>query len=68
MNANYKKLSGNGIVIELHQQGNVISYAMKGSGISEQAGTTRQTEADLLDVLLSPMGMKAQGDKIVANA
>jgi hypothetical protein len=68
MNANYKKISGNGIVVELHQQGNVISYVMNGSGISEQVGTTRQTEADILDVLLAPMGMKAQGDKIVANA
>lgn len=68
MSSNYKKFSGNGITVELHQQGQVISYAINGSGISEQVGTTRQTEADLLDVLLAPMGMKAQGDKIVANA
>lgn len=62
---NYKKYSGNGITVELHQQGQVISYVMNGSGISEQVGTSRQTEADLIDVLLAPMGMKVQDNKIV---
>ena len=34
---------------------------MTGQGIAEQAGTSRQSIDDLLDTLLAPMGLAAEG-------
>lgn len=66
MSANYKKYEGNGLTVELHRQGAVVSYVMKGSGISENVGTARMTDVEILDVLLAPVGMKVNGNKIVS--
>lgn len=54
-----KTWTGEGIKIEMYQDGDVLAYSMTGQSITEQTGTSRMREADLLDTLLSPMGMRA---------
>lgn len=64
---NYKEYRGDNLVIELHQQGDVISYRLYGQSISEEVGTSRLQEADLLDVLLSPMNRCVVNSAIVTK-
>lgn len=56
--------TGENITIELYQDGEVISYQLTGQSIAEQVGTSRQNIDDLLDTLLSPMGMAVVDGKI----
>ena len=62
-----KELKGENVVVELAGEGKTTSYRLRGQGISEQVGTSRLPENDLLDVLLAPMGLGVKQDRIVAN-
>ena len=54
--------------IEIYEEGDTLVYRMTGQGIEERAGTSTMSEADLLDVLLDPIGMKATEDgQIIPN-
>lgn len=54
--------------IEMYGEGEHLVYQMTGHGIEEQVGTSTMPEAELLDVLLSPLGMKATEDgQIIPN-
>lgn len=64
---NFKEYRGDNIVVELHQQGDVISYRLYGQSISETVGTSRLSEADLLDVLLNPMNLCVISGMIVTR-
>ena len=63
----WKELKGEGVVVELASEGKPISYRLYGQGIAEQVGTSRLPEHEILDVLLAPMGLHAEGRRIVAN-
>ena len=63
----YKEFRGENVVVELASEGKPISYRLRGQGISEQVGTSRLPENDLLDVLLAPMGLGVKQDRIVAK-
>ena len=54
-----KTWTGEHVKLELYQDGDVLVYQMTGQGIAEQIGTSRMSEADLLDTLLAPMGFVA---------
>lgn len=60
-----KTLAGCNVKVKIVECGNALSYVMVGQGMAEQVGTSRLGLADLLDVLLSPAGLRADGDKIV---
>ena len=63
----YKEFRGENVVVELASEGKPISYRLYGQGISEDVGTSRLPENELLDVLLAPMGLGVKQDRIVAN-
>lgn len=57
-----KTWTGEHVKIELYQDGDVLVYQMTGQSIAEQVGASRQNVDDLLETLLSPMGLTAFGD------
>ena len=63
----WKELKGEGVVVELAGEGKTTSYRLRGQGISEDVGTSRLPENELLDVLLAPMGLGVKQDRIVAK-
>ena len=63
----WKELKGENVVVELAGEGKTTSYRLRGQGISEDVGTSRLPEHEILDVLLAPMGLHAEGRRIVAN-
>ena len=63
----YKELKGEGVVVEIAGDGKTLSYRLQGQCIAEQVGTSRLPENEILDVLLAPMGLHAEGRRIVAN-
>lgn len=63
-----KTWTGEHVKIELYQDGDVLVYQMTGQGIAEQIGTSRMSEADLLDMLLAPMGLVATDDGRIVNS
>jgi len=46
----------------MYQDGDTVVYQMTGQSIAEQVGASRQNVDDLLETLLSPMGLTAFGD------
>ena len=63
----YKEFRGENVVVELAGEGKTTSCRLRGQGIAEQVGASRLPAQDILDVLLAPMGLHAEGRRIVTN-
>lgn len=63
----YTTYTGQNVLIELARGGAVTSYRMTGQGIAEQVGTSTQDHQTLLDILLTPAGLRVGPNNTITS-